>query len=50
MLSAESASGKYPVEAVAMMDRIIRRVEADPHYRSLIDSQPSEPESTAADE
>jgi pyruvate kinase len=49
MLSAESASGKYPVEAVAMMDRIIRRVEADPHYRSLIDSQQGEPESTAAD-
>ena len=27
MLSAESASGAYPVESVAMMDRIIRRVE-----------------------
>ena len=30
MLSAESASGKYPREAVAMMDRIIRGAEADP--------------------
>jgi pyruvate kinase len=28
MLSAESASGKYPVEAVAMMDRIVREAEA----------------------
>jgi pyruvate kinase len=28
MLSAETASGKYPVEAVAMMDRIARKVEA----------------------
>ena len=49
MLSAESASGQYPVEAVTMMDRIIRRVEADPHYRSLIDRQQGEPEPTAAD-
>jgi pyruvate kinase len=30
MLSAESASGKYPREAVAMMDRIIGSAEADP--------------------
>jgi pyruvate kinase len=33
MLSAESAAGKYPVEAVRMMDSIIAEVEADPHYR-----------------
>ncbi len=32
MLSAESAAGKYPVEAVAMMDAIAREVEADPGY------------------
>ena len=38
MLSAESASGKYPVEAVAMMDRIIAQTEADPLYRQLIDA------------
>ena len=30
MLSAESASGQYPREAVAMMDRIIAEVEARP--------------------
>jgi pyruvate kinase len=30
MLSAESASGRYPREAVDMMDRIIRSAEADP--------------------
>lgn len=32
MLSAESASGKYPVEAVEMMDRILQRVEQDPTF------------------
>jgi len=30
MLSAESASGKYPVESVRMMDRIVR--EAETHF------------------
>ncbi|MDI3339424.1 MAG: pyruvate kinase [Sphaerobacter sp.] len=29
MLSAETATGRYPVEAVAMMDRIARAVEAE---------------------
>jgi len=38
MLSAESASGAYPVEAVRMMDRIIARTEADPYYREVIDA------------
>ncbi|MBC7504675.1 MAG: pyruvate kinase [Sandarakinorhabdus sp.] len=32
MLSAESAAGQFPVEAVAMMDAIAREVEADPGY------------------
>lgn len=36
MLSAESASGQYPAEAVSMMNRIIHRVEMDPLYLSLI--------------
>lgn len=41
MLSAESASGKYPVEAVSMMASIIARTESDPYYREAIDaSQP----------
>ncbi|WP_374957018.1 pyruvate kinase [Paraburkholderia sp. BL25I1N1] len=38
MLSAESASGSYPVEAVAMMARIIRRTEADPLQRQLMNA------------
>ena len=36
MLSAESASGQYPREAVAMMDRIIHSTEKHKLYRSLI--------------
>lgn len=38
MLSAESASGKYPIVAVDMMNRIIEQVEGDPQYRQLIDA------------
>lgn len=49
MLSAESAAGKYPVESVAMMNRIIERVERDPAYRVFIESQHYDPESTPAD-
>jgi pyruvate kinase len=49
MLSAESASGSYPVEAVTMMDRIICKVERDPQYRKIIHAEPTEPEATSAD-
>jgi pyruvate kinase len=50
MLSAESASGKYPVEAVAMMNRIIAQVETDPIYRQVINaSHPPEREADVAD-
>lgn len=49
MLSAESASGKFPVKAVAMMDRIIKEVEADPAYLSLIDAQQVPPMPTPED-
>lgn len=36
MLSAESASGQFPVEAVAMMSRIVCRVEQDALYRQFM--------------
>jgi pyruvate kinase len=49
MLSAESASGNYPVEAVTMMDRILKSVESDPLYRRLMDASRREPEATTAD-
>ncbi len=38
MLSAESASGDYPAEAVAMMDRIIQSTEEDEGYRAIVDA------------
>ncbi|HLI13508.1 MAG TPA: pyruvate kinase [Alphaproteobacteria bacterium] len=49
MLSAETASGEYPVEAVAMMDRIVSRVERDPRYRRIMDAEHPDPEATPAD-
>ncbi|MGQ3674958.1 pyruvate kinase [Xanthobacter sp. TB0139] len=36
MLSAESAAGQYPVEAVQMMDRIIEKTEHHSHYRLIL--------------
>jgi pyruvate kinase len=35
MLSAETAAGQYPLEAVDMMDRIVTRVERDEGWRAL---------------
>jgi len=49
MLSAESASGKYPVEAVQMMDRIIQQVESDPHYRMLLNANQEAARPNSAD-
>ncbi|KAL3788327.1 hypothetical protein ACHAWO_008556 [Cyclotella atomus] len=36
MLSAESAAGKYPELSVQMQQRIINRVEGDPHYSNYL--------------
>jgi pyruvate kinase len=49
MLSAESAAGQYPVEAVATMNRIAEEVERDPIYRTIIGTQRADPEATGAD-
>lgn len=49
MLSAESASGKYPIESVAMMDAIIRQTEADPYYRDAIDAGHTPPGANTPD-
>ena len=49
MLSAESAIGKFPVEAVATMDRVAIEVERDPLYERIIHAQRIDPEATGAD-
>ena len=49
MLSAETASGQYPIEAVAMMNRIIERVERDPAYRQILDARHPDPQPTGHD-
>ena len=38
MLSAESAAGSFPVQAVQTMDNVARSVEADKNYRSIIEA------------
>lgn len=49
MLSAESAAGTYPVEAVSMMDSIALQVELDPTYEAVISAQRTQPQATGAD-
>ncbi|ALN74245.1 MULTISPECIES: pyruvate kinase [unclassified Aureimonas] len=49
MLSAESAAGQYPVEAVATMDRIAVEVEKDTLYPGIIFAQRPSAEATGAD-
>ncbi len=49
MLSAESAAGSFPYEAVNMMDRIVERVERDPDWRRGTDASRPAPERRSAD-
>lgn len=49
MLSAESATGDYPVEAVSVMQRVGNKIELDPLYRTYIESVRTPPEATSAD-
>ena len=49
MLSAESAAGQYPCEAVQMMDRIATSVERDPSYQGRIHFTQTRLEPTTAD-
>ena len=49
MLSAESAAGKYPTEAVTTMNRIAEEVESEQVYRGIISAQRAMPEATGAD-
>jgi pyruvate kinase len=49
MLSAESAAGDFPVEAVATMSRIAEEIESDANYPFILAGQRGEPEHTGAD-
>ena len=49
MLSAESAAGKFPVEAVSTMDAVAREVEDDPTYRTVIEASRRIDRHTVAD-
>jgi pyruvate kinase len=49
MLSAESAAGDWPVESVAMMNRIAINVESDPAYAARVHFTETRPDPTTAD-
>jgi len=49
MLSAETAAGQFPFEAVNIMDRIVARVEEDSGWRAIIEASRPAPEHSAAD-
>ena len=49
MLSAESATGKWPEKAVQTMDKVAQIVERDGLYQGIMHAQRNEPEATAAD-
>jgi len=48
MLSAETAAGQFPAEAVNIMDRIVARVEQDAGWRAIIDASRPAPEPSSA--
>jgi pyruvate kinase len=49
MLSAESAAGRYPVEAVRTMDAVATEVESDPTYTQIIEASRTAQRTTVAD-
>ncbi|MFK7877587.1 MAG: pyruvate kinase [Paracoccaceae bacterium] len=49
MLSAESAAGDYPIEAVQTMNNVATEVELDPTYRQVIEASRHATRSSVAD-
>ncbi|MFC4291220.1 pyruvate kinase [Sphingorhabdus arenilitoris] len=49
MLSAETAAGDWPIEAVSIMDRIAKQVETDPDYYARVHFTETRPDATTAD-
>ena len=49
MLSAESAAGAFPIEAISTMSRIAEQVERDALYWTILTAQRSDPEPTSSD-
>ncbi|MBK9432419.1 MAG: pyruvate kinase [Sphingomonadales bacterium] len=49
MLSAETAAGAWPIEAVSIMDRIAQQVESDPDFFKRIHFTETRPDATTAD-
>ena len=49
MLSAESAAGEYPVEAVCTMDNVAKEVEDDPIYREIMEASRRAERTSVAD-
>ncbi|MFY9238781.1 MAG: pyruvate kinase [Roseovarius sp.] len=49
MLSAESAAGNFPIEAVTTMDNVAREVEGDPTYTQIIEASRTASRTTVAD-
>ena len=49
MLSAESAAGEYPIQAVKTMDNVARAVESDAIYRQIIEASRAPHRESVAD-